>query len=90
MGAEEKLEKANEKLKAIELRLLKKVNNGGKYISSVKNSHLHIIIESHILNKLKREAQEEGLSLAGWCRKKLRDDSQLDRIERKLDNLCKS
>lgn len=54
-----------------------------------KNSHLHILIETNLLTKLKEEAQERGMSLGQLCRYKLRKQSQLDRIEGKLDNLLK-
>ena len=52
-----------------------------------KNAHLHILIETSKLNKLKKEAEENGVSLGHWCRKKLRKEYQLDRIENKLDKL---
>jgi hypothetical protein len=54
-----------------------------------KNSHLHILIETNLLNKLKEEAQEKKISLGQLCRSKLRRQPQLDRIEGKLDKLIK-
>lgn len=54
-----------------------------------KNSHLHIVIETTILNEMKKRVEVEGTSLSEWCRKKLREDSQLDRIEGKLDKIIK-
>jgi hypothetical protein len=54
-----------------------------------KNSHLHILIETNLLNKLKEEAKERKVSLGQLCRSKLRRQSQLDRIEGKLDKVLK-
>lgn len=54
-----------------------------------KNSHLHILIETNLLNKLKEEAQEKKMSLGQLCRTRLRKQSQLDRIERKIDRILK-
>ena len=54
-----------------------------------KNSQLHVVIETHKLNKLKEEAKEQDVSLAELCRRKLKPRPQLDRIESKLDKLLK-
>ena len=54
-----------------------------------KNSHLHILIETNLLNKLKKEAEEKHLSLGQHCRTRLRKRPQLDRIEGKIDKLIK-
>lgn len=54
-----------------------------------KNSHLHILIETSRLNKLRQEANEKEVSLGELCRKKLRRQAQLDRIEGKLDKVLK-
>ncbi len=54
-----------------------------------KNSHLHILIETSLLNKLKVEAQEKNISLGQLCRSKLGKQPQLDRIEGKLDRVLK-
>ena len=54
-----------------------------------KNAQLHIMIESGIMDKMKERAEKAGISLSEWCRKKLKDDSQLDRIEEKLERLLK-
>jgi hypothetical protein len=42
-----------------------------------------------LLNKIKEEAQKEGLSLGQFCRQKFRKHDQLDRIEGKLDKVLK-
>ncbi|MFC2138973.1 hypothetical protein ACFLTE_12460 [Bacteroidota bacterium] len=52
-----------------------------------KNSQLHVVIETHKLNRLKEEAKEQGVSLAELCRQKLKPRPQMDRIEGKLDKL---
>jgi len=54
-----------------------------------KNSHLHILIETNLLTKLKEEAQEKKTSLGQFCRNKLRKQDQLERIEGKLDKILK-
>lgn len=71
-------------LKNIALKLEDKVE---KLESGKKNSHLHIMIETKAINKLKEEAKVAGVSLAEHCRRKIKWDSQLDRIERKIDKL---
>lgn len=54
-----------------------------------KNSHLHVMIETDVLGEMKKKAAKDGITLSEWCRKKLKDDSQLDRIERKMDKIIK-
>jgi len=76
MAAEEKLDKAIEQLERFEMKLK-------------KNSHLHILIETKIIDEMKRQAEAGGISLSEWCRRKLGGDSQLDRIEGKLDKFIK-
>jgi len=54
-----------------------------------KNLHLHILIKTNLLNKLKVEAEEKKTSLGQLCRSKLRKQSPLDRIEEKVNLLLK-
>ncbi len=54
-----------------------------------KNSHLHMNIDTKSMNEIKEKAKEQDISMAEWCRRKLRGDSQLDRIEGKLDKFIK-
>ncbi len=54
-----------------------------------KNSQIHLMIDTNTLNKMKERAKDDRISLSEWCRKKLREDSQLDRIEGKLDKIIK-
>jgi len=58
-------------------------------LSQKKNSQLHFLIETDVLEKMKKKAKENNISLSEWCRKKLRENSQLDRIESKLDKIIK-
>ena len=52
-----------------------------------KNSQLHLLLETSLLNKLKEEAKKENTSIAELCRRKLRGSSQLDRIEEMIKKL---
>ena len=47
----------------------------------VKNSHLHIVVETDFLESLKRQAKDRGISVSELCRQKLSDNIQLDKIE---------
>jgi predicted HicB family RNase H-like nuclease len=55
-----------------------------------RNSQLHLMINSGLLEKMRQKAENNGISLSEWCRRKLSEDSQLDRIERKLDFLIEN
>ncbi len=46
-----------------------------------KNSQIHLLIETEVIEKLKRQAQEEGISFSSLCRKKLKENSHLERLE---------
>jgi len=76
---EEIIEKLNELNKELEGLVLMK-----------KNSHIYFTIETDVLNQMKKQAEEQGISLSEWCRKKLKEDTQLNRIEEKLDEILKS
>ncbi len=75
-------------------RVIRKLNELDKLIqeklSMKKNSQLHLMIETDVLEEMKKKAKEENISLSEWCRKKLREDPQLDRIESKLDKIIKT
>ena len=51
----------------------------------VKNSR----IETRIKDKIKLEAFEEGVSIAEFCRQKIREKPKLDRIELMLERLLR-
>ena len=54
-----------------------------------KNSHIHFVIETEFLQKLKEEAENRLISISEFCRMKLRDNVQLDRIEQSLKQIMK-
>ena len=55
----------------------------------VKNSSLHLMIETHIKDKIKLEAYKQGTSMAEFCRTKIREMPKLERIELMLEELLK-
>ena len=52
-----------------------------------KNSHVHFVIETEFLEKLKKEAESRLISISELCRMKLSDKAQLDRIEQYLKQI---
>ena len=54
-----------------------------------KNSQLHLVLETSLLKFLKIEAEDNGINLSEYCRKKLRDGSSLQRIEKLLREVLK-
>lgn len=54
-----------------------------------KNHDLHFYVEKDLKEKLQKEADTKGISLAELCRDRLREDSQLTRIELVLMALTK-
>ena len=52
-----------------------------------KNAHLHVMIPTKILEEIRQKANEQDISMAEWCRRKLRGEDQLDRIEKKIGEL---
>lgn len=55
-----------------------------------KNSHIHFTLETSFMEKLKQEARLEYISLSELCRRKLRQNSRLVRIELMLEKLNKN
>jgi len=59
-----------------------------------KNAHLHIVLESEDLLRLKEEALIQGIRLSELCRQKLKTNVQLKNIEEMIqlliDNLIKN
>ena len=51
----------------------------------LKSSHL--LLETNLKEKLINEAEEKCIRIAELCRQKLRNDTQLDRIEGKIDKV---
>lgn len=56
-------------------------------INEKKNSHLHMMIETSLMNKIEKQAKEMNISVAEFVRQKLRENNQLNRIEDKLDKI---
>ena len=54
------------------------------------NSHLHIVVETEFLNKLKENSKKKMITVSEYCRLKLQKNVQLDRIEQKLDIMLKN
>lgn len=55
----------------------------------VKNSHIHLAIETSVKDKFKLEAFEEGMSMAELMRQRIKEKPRLDRIELILEKLLK-
>ena len=54
-----------------------------------KNSQIHLFLETDLKEKLEKQAWERELSVSEWCRIKLRENSQLTKVEILLENLIK-
>jgi hypothetical protein len=52
-----------------------------------KNSQLHIMLETDLIERLKREADGRMISLAELCRLKLKGSDRLEKIERLLERV---
>nr|AQS34895.1 hypothetical protein [uncultured archaeon] len=46
-----------------------------------KNSHIHILIETELSDRLRKQAEDLGMTFSDLCRQKLKDTCKLDRIE---------
>ena len=97
MEVEERIDNTYEKIMGvigeIEVKLDKRNKEKvfkEKPITEKKNHALHILIEKNLIERLRKESKEQSVSLGEYCRRKLRDNNQLNRIEDKLDNLIKS
>lgn len=88
MEIEDKFEEIKVLLDQIETKLKNKTIHSEEE-SKKKNSHLHLMIETDVINKMKEKAESQNISLSEWCRQKLIGNPQLDRIEGKLDELTK-
>ncbi len=80
-------EKVLSMLEHLEVKLEEKLKQKSSIPEGKKNSHIHLLLETNLKEKLMKEAEEKSISISELCRQKLRDDTQLDRIERKIDNL---
>ncbi|MBU0760507.1 MAG: hypothetical protein KJ600_06570 [Nanoarchaeota archaeon] len=51
------------------------------------NAHLHFVVDSVLLEKLKKEALERGMNVSELCRERLREGDRLERIEERLEGI---
>lgn len=54
-----------------------------------KNSEIHLKLETDMLLKLKKQAEEEKISISELCRKKINEEPSLKKIEFILNELSK-
>ncbi len=80
-------EKVLSMLGDLEVKLDKKLKQRSSILEGKKNSHIHLLLETNLKEKLIKEAEEKGISISELCRQKLRDDTQLDQIEEKLNRV---
>lgn len=52
-----------------------------------KNYKIHLVIDKELAENLKKSAEENNISIAENCRQKLREDSQLKRIELMIEKI---
>jgi hypothetical protein len=55
-----------------------------------KNSQLHLVLETSLLNSLKLESEGKGMNFSEFCRNKLRSGATLERIEKLLLKLLEN
>lgn len=46
-----------------------------------KNTQLHLVVETELFERLKKQAQEEELTISEYCRNKLKENSRILKIE---------
>ena len=54
-----------------------------------KNSQIHLNLETEMKLKLQHRAAVQHLTIAEFCRQRLRGNSQLDTIEFLMEKICK-
>ena len=54
-----------------------------------KNCQLHLFLETELLDQLKKQANEENISVSELCRKKLTESSKINRIEFMLEQISR-
>ena len=52
-----------------------------------KNAQIHLYLETDLHETLLREAKEDDVSISEICRRKLKKNTQLTRIELRLENI---
>ena len=54
-----------------------------------KNFQVHLYLETELVEKLKKEAIDKKKSVSDICRQKIKEDTQLDRIEMMIGKIYK-
>ena len=54
-----------------------------------KNFQIHLYLETELVEKIKKQATERKISVTSLCRQKLKEDTQLDRIEQTIGKIYK-
>ncbi len=54
-----------------------------------KNHQIHLFLEKDLKETLEKEAKQRNITISELCRQKLRESSQLTRIEILLEKLMK-
>ena len=80
---QEIIDKLDELNLALDKTYVKTLNK----VEEKKNSHLHMNLETSLMNKLREEANKNKISISELVRQKLRENNQLNRIESKIDKL---
>ena len=52
-----------------------------------KNSKIHFWVETEFKQNLKKQAQEEGLTISDYCRNKLKENSRILKIEKMVEKI---
>lgn len=52
-----------------------------------KNTQLHLVVETELFERLKKQAQEEGLTISESCRNKLKENSRIIKIEMMVEKI---
>jgi hypothetical protein len=53
------------------------------------NSEIHLKLETDLFEKIKRQAIEDGVSISEICRRRIKENPQLTRIEFLMNDLNK-
>ncbi|MGD9276489.1 MAG: hypothetical protein PVJ67_04930 [Candidatus Pacearchaeota archaeon] len=90
MELEERMDNLIVQMEEIGQLVERRIKDNERYekpITEKKNSHLHLLLETSLMNKVERQAKEQKISIAEFVRRRLRRNEQLDRIESKIDIL---
>jgi predicted DNA binding CopG/RHH family protein len=80
-------QRLDEKVKEKELRPIIEKGINPEHLK--KNSHLHLLLETSLMNKIRQQAKQKEVSIGEFVRSRLREQEQLNRIEWKVDKLLK-